>query len=284
MKKTDSNPNEPELNLGGDPGTIVQENKYDAPVDKIWQSLTDPNHLNNWFGVDNTVTPGPGGTMRHSWGDPVVAESKIQTWEPNSRLKVLETTPFGSTFQPPDGPSKPRTIDYQLTPSGNQTSVKKTWSGFGTTPEWQRFQSASAGCGAFQASAVGHYAKGHFGEKRTVSWARMPSNKSFGEMWGQLTGPNGIISDGSLDGLETGDKYSFKTVTGDLFQGVVVSHIPYKQFAGTVENLNNSLLRIVLDRPGPNQAGIWLASWGEQPAANQTFEWRWIHALQKALM
>lgn len=275
--------NEPELNLSGQPGTIVQEHIFDVSADKVWQALTEPNHLDNWFGVASTVTPGVGGTMRHSWGEPVIEESTIQVWEPNSRLKVLETTPFGVTFQPSDGPSKTRTIDYTLTPSGNQTVLKYTYAGFGTTPEWQQFQSLVAGCGKYQNAALGHYVTAHFGEQRSVSWARTPSNKSYGEMWALLTGANGIFTEGSFAGLDRGDRYSIRTVAGDAFEGVVVSHIPNKQFAGTVENLNNSLLRIVVDTPGPNEAGIWLASWGAQPAANQTFEWRWTNALQTVL-
>jgi len=51
----------------------------------------------------------------------------------------------------------------------------------------------------------------------------------------------------------------------------------------TVENMNNALLRIVLNNPGTPEAGIWLASWGDNPVANQLFEWRWVNALQKML-
>jgi uncharacterized protein YndB with AHSA1/START domain len=285
MKESEINSafSEPELNLSGQPGTILQEYAFDASADKVWQALTESNHLNNWFGVESSVTPGAGGTMRHSWGEPVVEESTIQIWEPNSRLKVLETTPFGVTFQPSDGPSKTRTIDYTLTSSGDQTVMTYEYAGFGTTPEWQRFQSTVGVCAAYQNAALGQYVKSHFGEQRTVSWARTPSTKSYGEMWSLLTGKNGILAEGSFAGLGRGDKYSIRTVTGDVFEGVVVSHVPNKQFAGTVENLNNSMLRIVLDRPGAAEAGIWLASWGAQPAANQTFEWRWTHALQTVL-
>lgn len=274
---------EPSLDLGGQPGTIVLEHRVEGSPDKVWQSLTDPTHLKNWFGISASVTPGVGGTMKHSWGDPVTAESKIQIWEPNQRLKIVETAPFGSTFQPSDGGSKTRTIDYTLTASGEQTVVKQVWSGFGTSPEWQGFQAATAGCGAFQAAALGHYVKNHYGEQRSVSWARVPSDKSYGEMWAALTGPKGIISEGSISGLGKGDKYSIRTSAGDTFEGVVISNIPNKQFAGTVDNHNNSLLRIVLDRPGPNEAGVWFASWGAQPSANQTFEWRWTNTLQRLL-
>jgi len=274
---------EPEFSSIGEPGTIRQEHTFDASVDKVWQALTEPNHLTNWFGIGSSVTPGVGGTIRHSWGEPVIEESTIQIWEPNSWLKVLETTPFGVTFQPSDGPSKMRTIDYKLTAYGNRTMLKFEHAGFGTSPEWVSFQNGVAGCEVFQNSALGHYVGSHFGEQRSVSWARVPFSKSYREMWSLLTGANGILTEGSFKGLSRGDKYSIRAVTGDVFEGVIVSHIPNKQFAGTVENLNNSMLRIVLDRPGVNEAGIWLASWGAQPAANQTFEWRWTNALQKLL-
>jgi len=275
---------EPPINLSGEAGTIRQVNTFNASVDTVWAALTDPVQLDNWFSKQSTVVPGVGGTMRHSWGDPVVEESTIEAWEPNAHLRVVETIPFGVTFQPADGPSKQRTIDYTLEATGSgQTTMTMVHSGFGTTPEWQKFQSAVAGCEVFQAQALGHYVTLHFGAQRSIAWARVPSPKSYGEMWSNLTGPGGILSKGSFDGLSPNDRYSIRTVTGDVFEGVVLSHIPNKQFAGTVENMNNSLLRIVLDNPGTPEAGIWLASWGANPAANQVFEWRWVHALQNVL-
>jgi len=275
---------EPPINLSGEAGTIRQTNTFDASVDKVWSALTDPVQLDNWFSRQSAVVPGVGGTMRHSWGDPNIEECTIEIWEPNAHLRVVETTPFGVTFQPTDGPSKQRKIDYTLEATGNnQTTMTMVHSGFGTTPEWQKFQSAVAGCEVFQAQALGHYVTLHFNAQRTFSWARVPSTKSYGEMWANLTGPGGILAKGSIDGLSKGDQYSLQTVTGDVFEGVVLSHIPNKQFAGTVVNMNNSLLRIVLDNPGVPEAGIWLASWGASPAANQVFEWRWVHALQNVL-
>jgi uncharacterized protein YndB with AHSA1/START domain len=274
---------EPAIELSGTAGTIRQVTTLDATVDKVWQALTDPAQLNNWFSTVSTVVPGVGGTIRHSWGDPVVEEATIDIWEPNSRLRLTEVIPFGVTFQPSDGPSKQRTIDYTLTPSGVQTVMTMEHTGFGTTPEWQKFQSAVAGCEVFQAQALNHYVSLHFGEARTVAWARVPSAKSYGEMWDLLTGTNGMLARGSFEGLKAGDQYLIHGVTGDIFQGKVISHIPNKQFAATVENMNNSLLRIVLDNPGYTEAGMWLASWGEAPAATQDFEWRWVHALQNVL-
>jgi len=289
MKEADINKqallnfSEPRLQLSGEPGTIRQEHTFDAPVNKIWQALTEPKHLNNWFGLESSVAPGVGGTMRHSWGEPNFQESTIQVWEPNARLQVLEVTPFGSTFQPNDGASKPRKITFTLKQSGKGTALHLEHTGFGTTPEWQRFQSVVANCWAYQTAAIGHYATFHFGKQRNVAWARVPSNKSYAEMWATLTGVRGALFESSVVELAATDRYSIRTVTGDVFEGKVISHIPNKQFAATVENMNNSLLRIVLDNPGTPEAGIWLASWDSSPAASQLFEWRWINALQRIL-
>lgn len=273
----------PQLKLEGEPGTIRQQHRFKATVAQVWTSLTDTYHLNNWFGIQSKVTPGVNGTMRHSWGDPVIEESKILIWEPNARLKVEEITPFGVTFQPSDGPSRVRTLDYVLTAEDQETVVDLVYSGFGKTPEWQRFQAAVASCEVYQMGALGHYVTNHYGEKRSVAWARNTFSKSYTDMWSLLTGEKGILTEGSFSGLKKGDHYSFRTITGDVFEGEVMLHVPTKQFAATVENLNNSLLRITLDRPGGDEAYIWLASWGENAAANQMFEWRWEHALQSVL-
>src|SRR5947207_13333705 len=86
---------EPRVDLSGVPGTIHQENTFDAPVNNVWQALTDPVHLDNWFSMQSSVVPGVGGSMRHTWGDPVVEECTIEIWEPNARLRVSETIPLG---------------------------------------------------------------------------------------------------------------------------------------------------------------------------------------------
>src|SRR5205085_2552398 len=215
---------EPRLDLHGEAGTIRQEHKFNVPVDRVWQALTEPKHLNNWFGLHSDVSPKVGGKIRHSWGEPNMEESTIQIWEPNSRLKVVETTPFGVTFQPSDGASKTRTITYTLKSSGNQTVLNLEYTGFGTSPEWQRFQSMVAACYDYQNSALEHYATFHFGEQRSLAWARVPSSKSYPEMWAALTGVQGILFESSLAEFNSGDKYSIRTVTGDVFEGKVISH------------------------------------------------------------
>jgi len=72
---------------GGGGGTsIVEQINIAAPVDAVWQALTDPTELTRWLPLDAQVTPGQGGSILMSWRDPVFHQSTIDIWQPNQSL------------------------------------------------------------------------------------------------------------------------------------------------------------------------------------------------------
>jgi uncharacterized protein YndB with AHSA1/START domain len=69
-----------------------REVEIDAPIEKVWQVLIDPNHWPQWFpgvdGVSNVTSVSEGG--RFQWtDDDHEGQGTITTMEPTRRLKIV---------------------------------------------------------------------------------------------------------------------------------------------------------------------------------------------------
>jgi uncharacterized protein YndB with AHSA1/START domain len=53
--------------------------EIDAPPDRVWQALTDPDEVVRWFPPVARVTPGVGGNVFWGWQDPWFFDSAILT-------------------------------------------------------------------------------------------------------------------------------------------------------------------------------------------------------------
>ncbi len=73
--------------------TIQKEIEITVPLEAVWKALTDPDTLTRWFPLQARVTPGTGGLVWFSWGPNYEGEARIQVWEPNRRLRLLEPAP-----------------------------------------------------------------------------------------------------------------------------------------------------------------------------------------------
>jgi hypothetical protein len=59
-----------------------------------------------------------------------------------------------------------------------------------------------------------------------------------------------------------GDRYRIRSSTGEVFEGMVVVNDPPKDFAGTVQNLNNAQLAVSMYEVCGHEASIWLSTYG----------------------
>jgi hypothetical protein len=64
--------------------------EINAPAEVVWKALADAEELTRWFPLQARVTPGLGGSVWISWGPPYEGEAKIEIWEPNRRLRLVE--------------------------------------------------------------------------------------------------------------------------------------------------------------------------------------------------
>src|SRR5206468_8587749 len=70
--------------------TRTQEHEIaiDATEEALWKAITDGEELTRWFVDAAKVEPGVGGTFHLSWDGAEAGQSRIDTWEPNKRLRV----------------------------------------------------------------------------------------------------------------------------------------------------------------------------------------------------
>ncbi len=110
-----------------DEAAIRMTRLYDAPIDKVWEALTRPEHVKQWFGGRGFSNPvcemdvRPGGNWHHVMRTPDGAEYPIhfvfKIVEKPSRL-VWQSADFG--HESTDGPPACR-YDVTLVPSGERT-------------------------------------------------------------------------------------------------------------------------------------------------------------------
>lgn len=215
----------------------------DAPVAAVWKALTGAEELTNWFPLEARVSPGKGGVIWLSWGGNMAGEASIEIWEPNRHFRWVEG----------EDPTTQVVVDFFLETQKGKTVVRLVDSGFGAGTDWEDYYD-SKHCGwDFELRSLRHYLEHHGGTRRHAIWARKKITLARKEAWSRLLGPGGLAREGSLSGLKAGDRYAVTAATGDRFAGVVHTYYSQWQFGATVENLQDSLLRVELE-PGANGA------------------------------
>jgi uncharacterized protein YndB with AHSA1/START domain len=262
----------PEKNNKETRKTIEMTVTIDAPVETVWRALTEAEELTNWFPLEARVTPGEGGVIRLSWGGNMAGEAPITIWEPNRHFRWVEG----------DDPDTQVVVEFFLETQKGKTVVRLVDSGFSTGADWEDYYD-SKHCGwDFELRSLQHYLELHGGARRHAVWARKKITLSREEAWSRLLGPGGLARKGSLEGLKARNRYAVTAATGDHLEGVVHTYYPQWQFGATVENLQDSLLRVELE-PGVNgalTAYVWLSSWRLPEAEVTAFHDRWTAQLE----
>lgn len=254
--------------------SIDTEIEINAPAEVVWKALTDASELTRWFPPDARVTPGAGGSLWWSWGEEFDWQSRIEVWEPGRHLRA--------TYTSPPAPEKdmakalPLIMDFYLDARGGKTVLRLIHSGFGAAADWDKeYDGVRRGWGV-ELGSLRHYLENHQGSPRVVAWIRAKLPGSYEDAWKRLMSPAGFLQRGSLDNLRPGDRYSVSAATGDTFEGTLQYLGPPKDFCGTVESLNNALLRVHLeDCLGQPEAWLWLSTWGLPQAEVDAFRQRW---------
>jgi uncharacterized protein YndB with AHSA1/START domain len=85
---------------------VERELFVDSPPDEVWDALTDPERLEEWFANDVVFDPTLGGRATFRWANGEVREALVEDIEPARRLVLrwldddglvwLELAPAGS--------------------------------------------------------------------------------------------------------------------------------------------------------------------------------------------
>jgi uncharacterized protein YndB with AHSA1/START domain len=65
---------------------VTREVVLEAPVEEVWEALTDPEQLEEWFANDVELDLEPGGDGVFRWDDGEERHAKVLVVEPGERL------------------------------------------------------------------------------------------------------------------------------------------------------------------------------------------------------
>jgi uncharacterized protein YndB with AHSA1/START domain len=112
--------------------------QIDAPIEEVWKAITDASAMARWFAPKMTVEPGVGGFVAADWGSGLEWKTTIEIWEPNRRLRLVETRDHFISASPVAEPLEPCRLiqDYYLESAGGKTVLRLVHSGFGSGDNW----------------------------------------------------------------------------------------------------------------------------------------------------
>ena len=266
---------------------IEKEIEIKTPIAIVWKALTEARELTQWFPLE--AGENPDGTIWMAWRNEFKFASRVEIWEPPRHVRTVPVQSHWSR----DKAEKENSAngadsswglatDFYLESRGGATALRLVHSGFSPDRDWDALYDGTHTGWSFQLRALQHYLENHYGvPRRTVYVREFLKDISRAEAWQILFGPQGLVREGRLQGLQPGDRYAIRTATGDDFAGVIHSLQPPHDFSATVENLNHALLRVHLDELfGYRDVNFQLSIYGVPQAQVEALEARARQMLQ----
>ena len=110
---------------------IEREVLIDAPMERVWELVTQAEHLGSWFGdAGAEVDLRPGGAMELRWSEHGTSRGRIEAVQP-TRLFAFRWAPFKDPggVDPTHGNST--RVEFSLDAEGDGTRLRVVESGFG---------------------------------------------------------------------------------------------------------------------------------------------------------
>jgi uncharacterized protein YndB with AHSA1/START domain len=249
--------------------SVELEIAVDAPVAAVWNALTDPEQLVNWFPLEASGSSEEGGTITFSWDEGCEWSTTIDLLETNSHVRWVDPPAEGSDSEQPSV-----AVDFYLEARGDKTILRLVHSGFSASSDWDEYYDATEAGWTYFLYNLQHFLGRHPNTSRSMVWERRPTKKEPSEIWRQLFGPEGFQLAPSPDEVGPGDRFSFQ-LADDAFEGVVGYVRSPANFAGSIEALNDALLFVEVE-PGKERrhCGLWLSTYGLLPDRVRTLQER----------
>lgn len=120
--------------------SIEREVVIDAPVDRVWELVTQAEHLGRWFGdAGAEVDLRPGGALELRWAEHGASRGRVEAVEP-PRLFVFRWAPFKDPGGEDATGGNSTRVEFTLSQEGDGTRLRVIESGFESlaTSEEQR--------------------------------------------------------------------------------------------------------------------------------------------------
>lgn len=106
---------------------IERELHVDAPIERVWQVLTDPAYVARWFGDRAEIDLRPGGAAVFGWSAYGDGHAVVERVEPPTLFAFRWMREHDVPFDP-DGVQT--LVEFSLTPDGGGTRLRLVESGF----------------------------------------------------------------------------------------------------------------------------------------------------------
>ena len=134
------------------PDQIERETVISAPVERVWELITEPEHVGRWFGdAGAAIDLRPGGEMVIRWTEHGTSHARVVAVEPHTRF-AYRWAPFKDPGgeEPVEGNST--LVEFTLAPEGDGTRLRVVESGFASlaTSEEQRAKNHASNTGGWR--------------------------------------------------------------------------------------------------------------------------------------
>jgi uncharacterized protein YndB with AHSA1/START domain len=110
--------------------TIEREVLIEAPVERVWDLVTEAEHLGRWFAdAGAEVDLRPGGAMALHWSEHGTARGRIEAVEP-TRLFAFRWAPFKDPGGAQPTEDNSTRVEFTLSTEGDGTRLRVVESGF----------------------------------------------------------------------------------------------------------------------------------------------------------
>ena len=114
------------------PDHIERETVINAPVERVWELITQAEHLGRWFGdAGAEIDLRPGGAIALRWSEHGTTRGRVVAVEPHTRFSY-RWAPFKDPSGDEPGEGNSTLVEFTLQPEGDGTRLRVVESGFAT--------------------------------------------------------------------------------------------------------------------------------------------------------
>ena len=134
------------------PDQIERETVIDAPVERVWELITQPEHVGRWFGdAGAEIDLRPGGEMVLRWAEHGTTHGRVEAVEPHTRFSY-RWAPFKEPAGEEPVAGNSTLVEFTLAPEGDATRLRVVESGFASlaTSDEQRSANHASNTGGWR--------------------------------------------------------------------------------------------------------------------------------------
>lgn len=232
---------------------IECEFEIEASIDKVWQAITEAEHIRNWFAPHAESEPGEGGYIELAWvGPDQPMRLDILAWELEKYLKTTwHSAPAGEESR-----NLPLEIFLEKTATG--TRLRLIHSGFLSDASWDdEFESHSRGWNT-ELRHLCYYLEEHFNRTRSYFLQRLTVNE-------KLEGISSFLNEKQIGKmpslLHEGQSFCLR-IADQNWQCRLIYQFADKDFVFLCDALEGGVIRLSIElMTGSPELWFWVSSY-----------------------